>query len=823
MKKPTFGWSRLLGYDVFISYRHGEAERYARGLKAALSAQPYELACFIDADDTPGGDLLAPEIATALKASRLLVVVVTSGIAESDWIPKEVEAFKTTDRPVVPVNIDGMLDHSPEPIFQNLREYSWLNDSRDALGAGTPSTAVLDQISKACTRTLVRTLSRAIVASVIVTLAAIAAVALWNWRQAAAERDRATQEALRVRTHGLALSADFARSESPELAALLLQALPTRSLGDRTQALSTARRVASTPIPQAVLRGHTGEVLSAEFDHTGRRLLSVSGDGTARLWDPTTGSSVATLVDDEPIAAGRFAGESVVTATEAGRLTWWNLEGEKERTQHAAAKPQRSDQIWIADGGSRLFYLPDARHARVKNLDLQGAEVELESPADVSRLALSPDGRLLLGWSGSGPVVWWTQLESPGRVVSDYWANWIAFAKNSNLVAAGGPTGVQVWRADGTSIANIVEEREIVVGQILRALSFSPDASFLLSSSQEGAIRARRVEPELRAAYTWPNRSAVSRLVFSPDGLRFATSGNDPRPHIWTWQDPSDANPLQVAPVVLPHAANAAVLAWSSDSQQVVTASAATLRIWPTQGAPDPVVLSSPSTYRPGHSSFSRDGLRVAAVQGDVAIWSSDGKLLHRIEIPGVGVRRVAWGPDGKTMAAATFNHAVYLLSPTGEWPPRVVGQHKDSIESISMTRDGRKDPDRVSRRLGATVDRGRVQAGGQHVALGTAQFGGAIERRQPRRDHRCRRLGSLLESKRYGELPLGEHRCGQCALVAVSWPDRRRSVQLIKHASGNSRCHGCRPRPGNGRRKDQNRDRCGTRAIGGRLLWAGR
>ena len=44
----------------------------------------------------------------------------------------------------------------------------------------------------------------------------------------------------------------------------------------------------------SVLQGHTGEIIGAQFAHTGYLLATASWDGTTRLWDAASGEPLAT-------------------------------------------------------------------------------------------------------------------------------------------------------------------------------------------------------------------------------------------------------------------------------------------------------------------------------------------------------------------------------------------------------------------------------------------------------------------------------------------------------------------------------------------------
>jgi len=57
-----------------------------------------------------------------------------------------------------------------------------------------------------------------------------------------------------------------------------------------------------------ILQEHSAAVLSAKFDQTGMFVVTAGADGTVRVWDVATGQNLATLVNrDEPLAGAAFS------------------------------------------------------------------------------------------------------------------------------------------------------------------------------------------------------------------------------------------------------------------------------------------------------------------------------------------------------------------------------------------------------------------------------------------------------------------------------------------------------------------------------------
>ena len=141
---------------------------------------------------------------------------------------------------------------------------------------------------------------------------------------------------------------------------LALEALPdTRSgkqrppVAEAEAALFKAYRALRESI---VLKGHTGPLWSASFAPDGKRLLTASEDGTARLWDAQTGAPLKALSGHRrPVRFAAFSRD--------GRLV-------------VTTSLDRTARVWDAETGE--------------------AVAVLEGHGDtVSRAAFSPDGRLV--------------------------------------------------------------------------------------------------------------------------------------------------------------------------------------------------------------------------------------------------------------------------------------------------------------------------------------------------------------------------------------------------------------------------------------------
>jgi WD40 repeat protein len=85
-----------------------------------------------------------------------------------------------------------------------------------------------------------------------------------------------------------------------------------------------------------LLKGHTGEVVSAGFSPDGKRVVTASRDDTARIWDADSGKEIAQLKGHSGgVVSASFSsdGKRVVTASEDSTARIWDADSGKEIAQ----------------------------------------------------------------------------------------------------------------------------------------------------------------------------------------------------------------------------------------------------------------------------------------------------------------------------------------------------------------------------------------------------------------------------------------------------------------------------------------------------------
>ncbi|MGE3510192.1 MAG: toll/interleukin-1 receptor domain-containing protein [Vicinamibacterales bacterium] len=335
-RRRFFAWTSLLGYDVFISYRRSEATEYSERLHRELTAAG--LTVFLDRDETPGGDELTPALRRALRRSRMLVLLLTPEVLRSNWVQDEVRLFSgRRGRSLVPVNINRFIEAHDltGTALARIPELSWVDESADALRAGVPSAAVIGQIPKGLSKLRVRTISRVIVASVMLVLAATAAFAVVQMREAQAQAAVAiagqlaaqselvlAQDPRQVRLAAALGAESMARVPSVQAARMLQTSLESLPILTASFSVERATDIALSPDATGILVTYLGEPTVTRYDLTGQRLGVVLD---CRLWQvcaPSLGSLVHAVAGPSGDSGAIIHVRDLLTGTATGSIAW---------------------------------------------------------------------------------------------------------------------------------------------------------------------------------------------------------------------------------------------------------------------------------------------------------------------------------------------------------------------------------------------------------------------------------------------------------------------------------------------------------------------
>lgn len=329
--------------------------------------------------------------------------------------------------------------------------------------------------------------------------------------------------------------------------------------------------------------------------------------------------------------------------------------------------------------------------------------------AEVTALAFSPDGRILITGSNDKTARIWEVSSGRElfRLIHEGGVASVAFNPAGTYVAAGSKDGTAriasldqgrevmtftgqaeirkvLFSPSGTFLAGIstdgnVSLWDMATGQVHRAwsrgetglgLAFSPDGKKLATASGNVAS-VWDVETGEELFYCTHETSAAEGVAswiwdvaFSPDGEYIATAGRDGTARVWNLT-------IRQEVVRLKHAAPVEAVAFSPDSATLSTASFdGTARLWD--------FLSGRERLRAVHPggaevvSFSPDGSRFASggLDGSVTVWNirngdQTARMVHPDKVTAVG-----FSPDGNLIATgsktAERRATVWLWNPDG-------------------------------------------------------------------------------------------------------------------------------------------------------------
>ncbi|MDB5313140.1 MAG: hypothetical protein JWO38_7342 [Gemmataceae bacterium] len=286
------------------------------------------------------------------------------------------------------------------------------------------------------------------------------------------------------------------------------------------------------------------DTLGVDWSRTGRVLVTASGDGAARVWDPDKPEVRATLVPDPPKAGGRDGwglraavspdGKTVAAASiHADDVTLWDV-ATKARLATLSAPAGKVTAVAFAGDGQLL----EARGGTLYRRELSGDRSKVEEIGKVHTqlnppFAVSADGSMLAANDGSKVTV--SSSSGPRSTVGKVTdAACLGLSADGELLAL----------YDGTSRLALYDARTGAVKQRLRwradqrgpipvgAMAFSPDGKTLVVG-EEGSVRLYDVASGRERG--WVKTPAVRALAYSVDGRTLA-AGLRTTPGVQLWE-----------------------------------------------------------------------------------------------------------------------------------------------------------------------------------------------------------------------------------------------------------------------------------------------
>ncbi|MEL6244168.1 MAG: hypothetical protein AAFQ85_02325 [Pseudomonadota bacterium] len=285
-----------------------------------------------------------------------------------------------------------------------------------------------------------------------------------------------------------------------------------------------------------VLRGHSGSLTAADY-HPGRdQVLTVSQDGTARIWDAESGDLISEFAKRD----GSL--ESAVFSPDGTRIV--------------ATGVDEIAQLWDSETGETLAEL-------------------IGHTNWIVAVAFSPDGTSIVTASYDGTARIWDSVSGTELAVLESQSDWVlaaAFSPDGTRIVTTGRDGsIRFWNTTSLALADFAGRHDAPIA----AVDFHPDRDVIVTGDARGTASIWDVQSGRRVLDLTGHYAAVTSVAFSPDGAHVLATSEDSTARIW------NVATGEVASVLQGHGDSVRRGAFNADGTRIVTAGDdAIARIW---------------------------------------------------------------------------------------------------------------------------------------------------------------------------------------------------------------------------------------------------
>jgi WD40 repeat protein len=400
---------------------------------------------------------------------------------------------------------------------------------------------------------------------------------------------------------------------------------------------------------------HDKPVTHFEMSADGRRVLTISKAGAARLFDTATGKLIG-----EPLAAG-------------GEMTQAHFSRDGARVATAAA--DQTARVWDATTGKPIT-------------------AALEHPGAILAIAISADGKRLHTINRAAanpaagfntPVSFNTWNTATGEAVGEPWqfghpVQTAAFTPEGRSVLSISPDG----RAHLTDITGKNSAVVFDTSGSLRRIAFSIDGQFAGTCNSEKTARVWSVSKRTAVSPPLVHPDPVLLIAVSSDGQRAATSGADHFVRIWDARTGQRILQMRQPAVV-------SALSFSPDGRHLFVAGQdGVARVWNPESGVEVVPPLMHGGAILADSGYGSGGDRLlTADEQSVRLW--DLTVGEKPYIPADKAGdRLTYSPDGKQFARITGDSVQVYATETGKAVGEAI-KHKHDISLIVFSADGKR------------------------------------------------------------------------------------------------------------------------------------
>jgi WD40 repeat protein len=299
-----------------------------------------------------------------------------------------------------------------------------------------------------------------------------------------------------------------------------------RGLGKSTFSADLGLMVAhhSGAVPLTVFEGHVGLVTAVKFLPDGRRVVSTGEDGTARVWDVSTGQSLLVFKEHRDqvwTLAVASDGERVATGGFDGTVKIWNVNNGKILATFAEHHARVSALVFSADG-KRVFSGGADKMIREWDATTGSSLRTFAGHTDrVRGLALSLDQNTLASAGTDSTVRLWSLASAQSTVIKNVAGMFaVRFTHDGSVIAAGHEGDLGMWSLQGKPLQWSDANRGLISD-----VASSSSSNVVATAGWDGLTRIFEAQSLRLLGEIESSGSRVLTVDISTDG-RFVINGD---------------------------------------------------------------------------------------------------------------------------------------------------------------------------------------------------------------------------------------------------------------------------------------------------------
>ena len=425
--------------------------------------------------------------------------------------------------------------------------------------------------------------------------------------------------------------------------------------------------------------GHRKQVWDVAFSPDGKKIATVSGDQTLKVWKPN-GELLQTFTGHlGPIWGVAFSPDSqkIASASWDGTVKMWQMDGALEGT--FSGHQQAVWDVAFSPDGEYLASASEDNTVKLWRVDGTLEKTFSGHRGPVWSVTFSPDGEYLASASEDNTVKLWRVDGTLEKTFSGHrgpvWS--VTFCPNGQKIAsASDDQTIKLWRRNG-ELENTLTGHQATVWDV----EFSPDGRYLASASWDGTAKLWGKDGTLLRSFD-SHQGRVRGVSFHPNGQVLVSVGEDQTVRLWRLN-----HPLMTA--LLGHWANVVAVDIRSDGEMIVSGSDdQTLKLW----QPDGTLVKTLKGHHAGvlGVAFSPDGQRIASASwdGTIKLWNPEGKLKQTLTQHNDPVWDVSFSPEGEIIASASRDQTIKLWTAEGTLLRTLKG-HDGEVRTVVFSPDG--------------------------------------------------------------------------------------------------------------------------------------